>query len=247
MQRTSLTDATTVLVLALCCLLGSGCTSSSGAGAWLADLRQDDAPASISGTVHVAKLARGLESSVVVMLDPVLPPPETRFEAFQRNTASLYDQVASSARVLLSRWGVGRLAIPVANGSLARPAVARPDHHLVFSNADEIQHEFFSLGDPNEFRITLPAGARSSSVALAKPGYLLIFCALHPEESAGLLVTRAHRFVVAERSGRFAIEGLAAGVYRLSAEGPQLASRVQRIELEAGQVLKARIDLEPSM
>jgi plastocyanin len=96
-----------------------------------------------------------------------------------------------------------------------------------FPNDDEIFHNVFSLSGPQPFDLGLYRSGEAKSRTFTRPGTYRVFCNIHPQMSALIVVVPTPHVVVADRNGRFVLE-LPAGRYRLTAQ----SERAQPVSLE---------------
>jgi len=95
---------------------------------------------------------------------------------------------------------------------LAIPAGAMVE----FPNLDPFFHNVFSMFDGNRFDLGLYESGKSHAVAFSKPGVNYIFCNIHPEMSAIIVVLDTPYYGVSDHSGEFTIPGVPAGNYFVS-------------------------------
>jgi plastocyanin len=85
-----------------------------------------------------------------------------------------------------------------------------------FPNNDQIFHNVFSLSLPQPFDLGLYRAGESKSRTFMQPGVYRVFCNIHPQMSAIVVVAPSPYVVVVPPDGRFSLE-LPAGRYRLTA------------------------------
>jgi plastocyanin len=85
-----------------------------------------------------------------------------------------------------------------------------------FPNRDPFFHNVFSLFDGKRFDLGLYEAGSTRSVHLDRPGVCYIFCNIHPEMSAVIVVVNSPYFAVSNASGEFEIPNVPAGRYRLN-------------------------------
>lgn len=96
-----------------------------------------------------------------------------------------------------------------------------------FPNEDPIFHNVFSLSRTKSFDLgRYPMGV-SRSVTFEKPGLVPVFCHLHSDMSAIVLVLDNPYFSVPDNSGEYRIENIPAGVHTIVA----WHERSERVEL----------------
>lgn len=84
-----------------------------------------------------------------------------------------------------------------------------------FPNSDPIFHNAFSNYNGEIFDIGLYPPGKSRSVRFSTPGVVRVFCNIHPEMSAVILVLASPYYSTTKRDGTFRIENVPAGEYRL--------------------------------
>ncbi len=155
-------------------------------------------PISVTGqvvTTSIAKRTKAAEkSSIVVWLEPVDPKEEPPL----RN-------------------------VPEEHLSLTQKNKSFDPHFLVvqvgtvvdFPNRDPFFHNVFSLFDGKRFDLGLYEAGSTRHVRFDRPGVCYIFCNIHPEMSAIVIVLDTPYYAVARGSGPFTIANVPAGRYEL--------------------------------
>lgn len=87
---------------------------------------------------------------------------------------------------------------------------------VVFPNDDAIFHNVFSLSAPQPFDMGLYRAGASKEQVFAKPGVYHVFCNIHPQMGAFLVVAPTSYVTVAGQDGAWRLE-VPAGKYRLTA------------------------------
>jgi plastocyanin len=109
-----------------------------------------------------------------------------------------------------------------------------------FPNDDVLFHNVFSLSRAKEFDLgRYPRGA-SRSVTFDRPGIVQVFCHIHSDMSAVVLVLDNPYFAVPDAEGRYSIPDLQPGDYTLVAWHERIRPVAHRLHLEPGQL--ARVD-----
>ena len=89
-----------------------------------------------------------------------------------------------------------------------------------FPNSDRVFHNVFSYHDGTKFDLGLyPVGA-VKDVPFNRPGLSRVFCNIHPQMSAYVMVVDTPFFAVSDRAGRFTIANVPRGAYRYHAWRP---------------------------
>jgi plastocyanin len=84
-----------------------------------------------------------------------------------------------------------------------------------FPNRDPWFHNVFSLFNGKRFDLGLYEAGTSRTVHFEREGVSFIFCNIHPEMSAVIVVLASPYFDVPSRDGDFSISGVPAGRYKL--------------------------------
>ncbi|MCI0607099.1 hypothetical protein L0156_29280 [bacterium] len=151
----------------------------------------------VSGTVEV--LLKGEKkktdlSSVIIYLDPVsqsIIPEEALKKTFTMSTKN--KQFAPRA-----------LAVPVGA-------------KVQFPNFDSIFHNIFSVSSPNQFDLGLYKGGGSKTQSFQKPGVVKVFCNVHPQMSATIVVSASPYYTIADQAGNFMLGDIPNGSFQLRA------------------------------
>jgi plastocyanin len=84
-----------------------------------------------------------------------------------------------------------------------------------FPNQDPFFHNVFSLFAGKRFDLGLYEAGSSRSVRFERPGASFLFCNIHPEMSAVVVVVETPYFGLSDRSGQVAIGAIPDGRYQL--------------------------------
>ncbi len=105
---------------------------------------------------------------------------------------------------------------------------------VVFPNADPIFHNAFSSYSGQIFDIGLYPPGSTRSVRFAREGVVRVFCNIHSEMSAVIVVVGSPHFAATKRDGSYEISGVPPGDYDLSvfherAAEPALRALTRRV------------------
>ncbi|MFZ5470001.1 MAG: plastocyanin/azurin family copper-binding protein [Myxococcota bacterium] len=89
-----------------------------------------------------------------------------------------------------------------------------------FPNADDFSHNVFSPSPTSKFDLGFFPKGSSRSVTFTEPGIVPVYCNVHPNMLAYVVVVKNHFFVRPDASGRFRFEGVPPGVYQAVAWSP---------------------------
>jgi plastocyanin len=114
---------------------------------------------------------------------------------------------------------------------------------LRFGNDDGLCHSFFSKSGSNAFETGLLRPGEAKVVRFDRPGAVQIYCSLHAERQATILVVPTPHFAIVDAKGEFEIAGLLPGEHILVTwNGTEVLHRT-RVELTAGERRFVKIDL----
>ena len=86
-----------------------------------------------------------------------------------------------------------------------------------FPNKDPFFHNVFSLFNGKRFDLGLYEGGSSNSARFDHTGVSFLFCNIHPEMSAAIVVLNTPYYTISDRAGRVSIADVPEGRYRLHA------------------------------
>jgi plastocyanin len=124
---------------------------------------------------------------------------------------------------------------------LPRVVVVAVGGSVDFPNLDPIYHNVFSLSPVKRFDLGKYPRGQSKSVLFNKPGLVNVFCDIHSEMAAYVMVLPHHGFAQPQADGTFELPSLPPGHYELHVWHPDLNEIVRAVELPAQG--DARIDL----
>jgi plastocyanin len=86
-----------------------------------------------------------------------------------------------------------------------------------FPNMDPIFHNIFSLSKPKTFDLGSYDKGQTREVAFPKPGIVEVYCRLHPNMAATIIVTPNRWYARSDRSGQFQVQNVPPGKYTIVA------------------------------
>ncbi len=113
-----------------------------------------------------------------------------------------------------------------------------------FPNDDPILHNVFSVSGENRFDLDLYRRPKTGAQTFRHPGIVRVYCNIHPQMSAVVVVRDNPYFSQAAGDGRFSIEGIPPGRYTLKAWHPRggETSRDVLVAPEGGATVEIRLD-----
>jgi plastocyanin len=128
-----------------------------------------------------------------------------------------------------------------------RVAVVPVGGTVEFPNEDPIFHNVFSVSGENRFDLQLYKRPKSGSQTFHHAGLVRVYCNIHPQMSAVVLVRDNPYFTKAAADGSFTIEGVPAGRYTLTAWHEKGGSAAQEIAVPGqGHVTAGPLSLDAS-
>ena len=114
-----------------------------------------------------------------------------------------------------------------------------------FPNSDPIFHNVFSLSKAASFDLGRYPRGEAKGVRFDKPGLVKVFCHIHSDMSAVIMVLDNPFFATPDSHGRFQIDGIPSGTYRAVGWHERARPQVHDIRIESGQsaVVHFRIPL----
>ena len=107
-------------------------------------------------------------------------------------------------------------------------------------NHDEIFHNVFSFSEPCPFDLGLYKGTDAKPVTFAKPGRVDVFCSIHSRMGCIVMVLENPFFATTDNKGRYTIQNVPAGKYKLKAWHERLPTQSEEVTVEeSGEI---RID-----
>jgi plastocyanin len=173
----------------------------------------------VSGKVQVTGRAARSEVTTIVYaerIDARVPPSPKHFKLLQKNKSFL-------PRVL---------AVPT--GSTVE-----------FTNEDLIFHNVFSLSPPAPFDLGLYRAGQSKTRTFSEPAVYRVFCNIHPQMTALILVVPTAYIAEADATGSFRLD-LPPGRYRITAWSERSKEATTEITVVAGAVTAPDLALDES-
>ena len=115
-----------------------------------------------------------------------------------------------------------------------------------FPNEDPIFHNVFSVSGDNRFDLELYKRPKSGSWTFQHPGLARVYCNIHPQMSAVVLVRDNPFFTKAAADGTFVLEGVPAGKYVLKAWHDRGGEAAAEVSVAAEGKASADLHLDAS-
>ncbi len=115
-----------------------------------------------------------------------------------------------------------------------------------FPNEDPIFHNVFSVSGENRFDLDLYKRPKSGSWTFQRPGVVRVYCNIHPQMSAVVVVRDNPYFAKAAQDGAFSIPDVPPGRYTLKAWNERAAEAGREIVVSAQGDVEAALTLDAS-
>ena len=116
---------------------------------------------------------------------------------------------------------------------------------VAFPNGDSILHNVFSPTPSRRFDLGSYRKGESRTRTFPNAGVVDVFCNLHPEMSATIVVLPNRRFAFADASGKVTLDGLPAGTWTVFAYSRRARAPVSaKVQVTAGATSAVALTLE---
>jgi plastocyanin len=112
-----------------------------------------------------------------------------------------------------------------------------------FPNSDPVFHNVFSLARAATFDLGRYPRGDARSVRFETAGIVKVFCHIHSDMSAVVLVLDNPFFVTPDADGRFRLDGLPPGEYKVTAWHERARPSRRNIRIEAGRATQVTFDI----
>jgi plastocyanin len=125
-------------------------------------------------------------------------------------------------------------------------AVVQRGTAIEFPNRDNIYHNVFSLSAGNSFDLGLyNSGGDTKSHTFTEAGPVDVYCNIHPQMAASVLVVPNRYFAKVKGDGTFEIPGVPAGRRKVVAWAPGSRPTTDWIEVAGGRTAELTLKLDP--
>ncbi len=112
-----------------------------------------------------------------------------------------------------------------------------------FPNGDPFFHNVFSLSAASTFDLGRYPDSQSRSRQFTKAGLVKVYCHIHSQMSASILVLDHPYFTTPDEEGGFALPDLPPGDYSLVAWHERVGQQVSKVSVQPGQTATVEIKL----
>jgi plastocyanin len=111
-----------------------------------------------------------------------------------------------------------------------------------FPNMDPIYHNVFSLSPAQRFDLGKYPRGSSRPVVFRKPGLVNVFCDIHSDMAAFVMVLPHHGFTRPNAGGEFTLPELPAGRYTVRAWHPDLGEQFTEVDVPASGSVSVKLE-----
>jgi plastocyanin len=115
-----------------------------------------------------------------------------------------------------------------------------------FPNEDPILHNVFSVSGDNRFDLDLYKRPKSGSFTFQHPGLVHVYCNIHPQMSAVVIVRDNPYFTRAAQDGSFVLPDVPAGKYTLKAWHERAGDVALDLDVPATGEVSGKVTLDGS-
>jgi plastocyanin len=127
-------------------------------------------------------------------------------------------------------------------------AVIQRGTTVEFPNTDSVYHNVFSQSSGNSFDLGLYNSASAAkNHTFSEPGSVDIYCNIHPQMAASILVVPNRHFAKVKPDGSFEINDVPGGKRKVVAWAPGSRLAVQWVELTPGETADVELRLESKL
>jgi plastocyanin len=122
--------------------------------------------------------------------------------------------------------------------------VVRRGESVEFPNEDKVFHNVFSVSEAAKFDLGLYKSGTSKVVTFREPGVVNVYCNIHPEMVAEILVVDTSHYAITAADGSFRIPGVPPGKYGIVAWQAHGEPRRGAVTVASGATAEVSFDLE---
>lgn len=176
---------------------------------------------SVTASVSIYQRGTGVELGKDAAEDPL---------AFERSRVVIYLEGHAAAPAKPATLTMQQLNRRFAPDLLVVPVGST----VLFPNMDPIFHNIFSLSKPKSFDLGSYNKGDSRSVSFTKPGIVYVYCHLHPNMEATIVITPNRWYARSDGSGNFRIPNVPPGQYTVVAWHKAAGFSRKTITIEPG-------------
>lgn len=190
----------------------------------------------IEGVASIAAVLTTIHQRIRVYDEPGTSPPKSagndnplaNVVIYLESSAALHVETSPNSRPPAALRQRDQMFVPHVLPVLVGTTVQ-------FPNDDAVFHDVFSLSSTKVFDLQRYPQGTSRSVQFLKRGVVEVFCHIHADMSAYIVVLDNPFFVVPDAQGHFALDGVPPGDYQLTAWYERTHPVTVRVHVDAGR------------
>jgi plastocyanin len=193
----------------------------------------------IEGVASIAPVLTATRPRIRVYDEPGTPPPKPPRNEQALANAVIYLDAAPALRGLTPPIAHSAAALHQRDETFVPhvlPVVVGTT--VEFPNDDPLFHDVFSLSSAHTFDLQRYPQGTSRTVSFSRPGVVEVFCHIHADMSAYILVLGNAFFVSPDSSGHFVLDGVPPGDYQMVAWYERSHPVVTRVHVDAGRTTR---------
>lgn len=230
-----------LLAVSIAALMAALATSQLS---WSNESGHETGRGAVSGQVTITRnlAAQRMRFRLYPSYKPIAPPPAGAGRADEYQNVVIYlepldfDSPPVSSQTGLEIRQLGETFIPHVLPVTVGSTVS-------FPNLDPIFHNVFSLSRPKTFDLGRYPKSETRTVTFDEPGVVPVFCHLHSDMSAVVVVLDTPWYTIPKANGLYQIADLPPGQYRVTAWHERSPSVATEITIEAGQVVSLDLSI----
>jgi hypothetical protein len=195
-------------------------------------------PGTIAGHVRLTKIRGAALPATAYAPRAVAPAAPAPYPEI-RNVVVYLKNVAYKGRLPVMRRDIvqkGETFVP-------RVLAITRGSSVGFPNDDPIFHNVFSLSSAATFNLGRYPQGQTRVREFTKPGLVKVYCEIHSQMSASILVLDHPYFAVPTDEGTFELANVPAGSYTVVGWHERVGERTSRIEVRSGQTTSVELSL----
>ncbi len=115
---------------------------------------------------------------------------------------------------------------------------------VAFPNDDPFFHNVFSYSRPARFDLGRYHQGESKGVTFQEPGYVKVFCEIHDQMRAAVLVVENPFHAQVDEDGHFTLTGVPPGTHTLKVTDFDHGTRAMDVDVPSGGTVQVEVELE---
>ena len=114
---------------------------------------------------------------------------------------------------------------------------------VAFPNGDPLFHNVFSYSRAKRFDLGRYKRGEAKTVVFDRAGYIKVMCEVHKWMRAGIVVVENPYYAIVPENGRYRIDGIPPGRYRIAIEQFDKGSHTRELDVTAGGTVRLDVTL----